>query len=122
MIFFPGQEIQDGPEKGKRKIGMFTPPPILPDKPAKGKEWHALLVGPLAQAKLNINKQPANLNLGQPVDLSSLRGEIIVENGDKLLLAMNPEDSGNYSVVVYGDKTETLQVACLNLINYAVPK
>ena len=122
MIFFPGEEIQDGPEKGKRKIGMFTPPPILPSKPTKGKEWHALLVGPLTQAKLNINKQPVNLNRGQAVDLTSVRGEMVVENGEKLLLAMNPEDSGNYWVVAYGDKTDTLQVSCLNLINHAVPK
>ena len=101
---------------------MFTPPPILPNKPTQGKEWHALLVGPLTQAKLSINKQPVNLNRGQAVDLSPIRGEVIVENGEKLLLAMNPEDSGNYWVVVYGDKTDTLQVACPNLINLPVPK
>ena len=28
MVFYPGVEIQDGPDKGKRKIGVFFPKPI----------------------------------------------------------------------------------------------
>ena len=32
MVFFPGEAIKDGPDKGKKKIALFCPPPILPDR------------------------------------------------------------------------------------------
>lgn len=121
MIFFPGEEITEGPDKGKRKIGMFAPPPILPNQPPTGKNWQMLLAGPLAQASLKIDKKPLNLVRGQPIDLGSEKGQMIVENGDKLLFAANPDENGNYWVVVFGDKPDSLQAALLNHIRYTVP-
>jgi hypothetical protein len=41
MIFYPGEEIQEGPDKGKRSIEVPPPHPFWMVKPQKLKNgWH----------------------------------------------------------------------------------
>lgn len=120
IIFFPGQEIIDGPDKGKKEIGLFCPPPILPGQPPQGKNWHVLLAGPLAQVKLTVNAKTTDLKLGQP--LTADGGKILVESGGQNLLSASPESEGNYWAVIYGDRPESLQAVYLNHVAYSVPK
>lgn len=119
MIFFPGEEMKDGPDKGKKEIGLFCPPPIFPGQPSQGKNWHVLLAGPLAQVTLTVNAKTVDLKLGQP--LSTEGGKILVENGDQTLLSASPEGEGNYWAVIYGDRPESLQAVYLNHVAYSVP-
>ena len=121
MIFFPGEEINDGPDKGKRKIGVFSPPPILPNQAPQGKNWKVILVGSLPQATVRINQKSVNLERGQPVDLGSARGEITVAHGEDLLLVTSPEENGNYWITVIADKPGSLAAVCLNHIHYNIP-
>lgn len=120
MIFFPGEEIKDGPDKGKKEIGLFCPPPILAGQPPQGKNWHVLLAGPLAQVTLTVNAKTVDLKLGQP--LSAEGGKILVENGDQTLLSASPEGEGDYWSVIYGDRQDALHAVYLNHVAYVVPK
>lgn len=120
MIFFPGAEIKEGPDKGKKEIGLFCPPPILANQPPKGKSWQVLLVGPVAQASLSVNSKPIDLKVGQSVALEG--GQVLVEKGGKTLLATSPEANGDYWAILWGDSQDSLQAAYLNHIAYSVPK
>jgi len=120
MVLYPGEEATEGPDKGKRKIGLFGPPPILPQQAPTGKNWQVLLVGPLAQTRLIINQKAVDLKAGQAVVADSNGGQIQVADGEKILLSSSPEGAGNYWVVIFGEKQESLQAVCLNHINYTV--
>ena len=122
MVFFPGEAIKDGPDKGKKKIALFCPPPILPDRPPQGKNWHILLAGPLAQARLSVNAKMVDLKLGQPTTPDAGGGRFLLENGKNTLLGASPEGDGDYWVVVFGDSSESLQAVLLNHVAYAVPR
>lgn len=122
MVFFPGEAMKDGPNKGKKQIALFCPPPILPDHPPQGKNWHILLAGPLSQARLVVNAKMVDLKVGQPATADAGAGRILLENGNKILLAATPEDKGNYWVVVFGDSPDSLQAVLLNHVAYTVPK
>lgn len=120
MIFFPGEEIQDGPDKGKKEIGFFCPPPLLSGQSLQGKNWHLLLAGPLAQTQLSVNTKAVILKLGQP--LTADRGNILVQSGGQTLLSASPEAEGNYWAVIYGDRQDALHAVYLNHVAYVVPK
>lgn len=120
MIFFPGEEIKEGSDKGKRQIGLFCPPAILAGQPPKEKNWHLLLAGPLAQAQLTVNAKTMDLKLGQPFTADG--GKILVESRGQILLSASPEGEGNYWAVIYGDRAESLQAVYLNHVAYSVPK
>ena len=122
MVFYPGEEMKEGPDKGKRKIGVYCPPPILPGQPPKGKNWQVLLVGPLAQARLSVNSKSVDLAMGQPHTVASEAGRILVENGDKTLLTASPEGAGNYWAIIFGDGKDSLQAVYLNHVAYSVSK
>lgn len=122
MIFFPGEEMKEGPDKGKKKIGVYCPPPILPGQPPKGKNWKILLVGPVVQTEVSVNSKSMELKMGQPVEIASEGGRVLVENGNKTLLATSPEGEGNYWAIIFGDSKESLQAAYLNHVAYSVPK
>jgi hypothetical protein len=121
MVFYPGEEVKDGPEKGKRSIGVFFPPFIMEGQSPKGKNWDAILVGPLAQASLTFNSQPINLTIGRPVKLANA-GRIEVKSNGLQLYAGSPEDSGNYWLILFGDSQEKLTAILLNHIHYGIPK
>jgi len=122
MILYPGEEVIEGPDKGKKKIGVFLPPPILAGQALKGKSWHVLLAGPIPQAQVSINGKLLDLKMGEAVVAPSDRGGIVVEHAGKLLLASTPDEKGEYWAVVFGESTTSLQAVCLNHIVYSVPK
>ena len=121
MVFYPGEEVKDGPEKGKKNIGVFFPPFIPDDQSPKGKTWEAILVGPLAQANLTFNSQLINLMVGKPVKLANA-GRIEVKSNGIQLFAASPEESGNYWLILFGDSLEKLTAVLLNHIHYDIPK
>ena len=121
MVFYPGEEVKEGPEKGKKSIGVFFPPFIPVGQSPKGKSWEVILVGPLAQASLTFNSQPINLMIGKPVKLTNA-GRIEVKSNGTQLLAASPEESGNYWLILFGDSLEKLTAVLLNHIHYDIPK
>ena len=122
MVFFPGEEIKDGPDKGKKKIGLFCPPPILPNQPLQGKNWSVLLVGPLERAKLSLNGQPVELRKGEPSQRAGKGGSMVINYGEKPIFSSNPDGDGNYWVILYGQSEENIQAVLLNHVAYTVPK
>lgn len=121
MVFYPGEEIKDGPDKGKRKIGVFFPPPILQGQAPKAKNWQALLVGPLTQATLTVNEQPIRLSIGQPLKVEA-RGGVDIKSNGKPLYSSNPDDSGNFWLIIFGEAQEKLSVVQLNHIYFEIPQ
>jgi hypothetical protein len=120
MVFYPGEEIKDGPDKGKRKIGVFLPPPILEGQAPKAKNWQALLVGPLTEAALSFNDKPIRLSIGQPLKVEG-RGAVDVKSNGKPLYSSNPDDSGNFWLIIFGEAQEKLSVVQLNHIYFEFP-
>ena len=120
IIFYPGDEVKEGPDKGKRKIGVFFPPPILEGQAPKGKIWQAFLAGALAEASLTINKKPIRLNLAQPLMLET-QGYLEVEANGATLYADNPDSAGNYWLVFFGNSLDKLSVVTLNHIHFDIP-
>jgi hypothetical protein len=121
MVFYPGEEIKDGPDKGKRKIGVFFPPPILQGQAPKAKNWQALLVGPLTQTTLTVNEQPIRLSIGQPLKVEA-RGGVDIKSNGKPLYSSNPDDSGNFWLIIFGEAQEKLSVVQLNHIYFEIPQ
>ena len=122
MVFFPGEEIKDGPDKGKKKIGLFSPPSILPNQPLQGKNWSVLLVGPMDQAKLSLNGQPVELRKGGPSQRAGKGGSMVINYGEKTIFSSSPDVDGNYWVILYGESIENTQAVLLNHVAYTVPK
>jgi hypothetical protein len=120
MVFYPGEEIQEGPDKGKRSIAVFFPPPILVGQAPKSKNWMALLAGPLTQATLTVNEQPIRLSIGQPLKVQARGGVDIKSNGNPLY-SSNPDGSGNFWLIIFGEAQEKLSVAQLNHIYFEIP-
>jgi hypothetical protein len=121
MVFYPGEEIKDGPDKGKRKIGVFFPPPILQGQAPKGKNWQALLVGPLTEVTLAFNDKPIRLSIGQPLKVEA-RGGVDIKSNGKPLYSSNPDDSGNFWLIIFGEAQEKLSVVQLNHIYFEIPQ
>jgi hypothetical protein len=121
MVFYPGEEIKDGPDKGKRKIGVFFPPPILQGQAPKAKNWQALLVGPLTEATLAFNDKPIRLIAGEPLELE-IRGSVDIKSNGIPLYSSNPDDSGNFWLIISGQTQDKLSVVQLNHIFFEVPK
>lgn len=122
MVFFPGENVKEGSDVGKKKIGLFCPPPILADQIPKGKNWNILLVGPMERVKLNFNGQPMELRKGESTKWSGKEARMVVESGQKMLLASSAEEEGNYWIVIYGDRDENIQAVLLNHVSYKVQK
>lgn len=120
MVFYPGPEVKDGPDKGKRKIGLFQPEPLK--GPVKGKSWHVILVGATASSTLEINGRAVTLQPGRAEKIE-LGGKHFVEvkQGGETILAQSPEEPGEYWVVVYEAQPNKLAAALLNHMAYPVP-
>jgi hypothetical protein len=121
MVFYPGEEIKEGPDKGKRKIGVFFPPPILEGQTPKGKNWQALLVGPLTEATLAFNDKPIRLSVGEPLKLDG-RGAVDIKSNGKPLYSSNPDDSGNFWLIISGETQDKLSIVQLNHVFFEIPK
>lgn len=122
MVLYPGEEIKDGPDKGKRKIGLFCPPPILSGQAPNGKKWSVLLTGSMERTKVEVNGHLMELSKGVPRQLDRQERSVTVKSGDKVLLALSPEVDGNYWVIVFGQDEASLQATVLNHISYGVPQ
>lgn len=120
MVFYPGEEIQEGPDKGKRSIGVFFPPPILDGQAPKSKNWLALLAGPLAEATLTFNEKPIHLSLAQPFKLET-QGFLEVKSNGATLFSDNPDSAGNYWLIFLGNSIDKLSVVKLNHIHINIP-
>jgi len=120
MVFYPGEEIQEGPDKGKRSIGVFFPPPILDGQAPKSKNWMALLAGPLAEAALTFNEKPIRLNMAQPLKLE-VQGYLEVKSNGATLFSDNPDSAGNYWLILLGNSLDKLSVVKLNHIHINIP-
>lgn len=120
MVFYPGEEIQDGPDKGKRKIGVFFPPPILDGQAPKTKNWGAFMAGPLAEASFTINEKPIRLSLAQPLKLE-VQGFLEIKSNGATLYADNPDSPGNYWLIFLGSSPDKLSVVKLNHIHFDIP-
>ncbi|NCW28112.1 MAG: hypothetical protein EBV83_07465 [Verrucomicrobia bacterium] len=120
MVFYPGAEVKEGPDKGKRKIGLFQPEPLR--GPVKGKNWHIILVGTMASSSLEINGKTVTLQPGRAEKIE-LGGKNFVEvkQGGESILAQSPEEPGEYWVVVYEAQANKLAAALLNHLAYPVP-
>ena len=121
VIFYPGGEIKEGPDKGKRKIGVFFPPPILEGQAPKGKNWQALLVGPLTEATLAFNDKPIRLTVGEPLKVES-RGNLDIKSNGIPLYSSNPDDSGNFWLIISGETQDKLSIVQLNHVFFEIPK
>ena len=120
MVFYPGEEIKEGPDKGKRSIGVFFPPPILDGQAPKSENWLALLAGPLADATLTFNEKPIRLSLAQPLKLE-IQGYLEVKSNGVTLFSDNPDSPGNYWLIFLGSSPDKLSVVKLNHIHYDIP-
>lgn len=120
MVFYPGAEIKEGPDKGKRSIGVFFPPSILDGQAPKSKNWLALLAGPLAEATLTFNEKPIHLSLAQPLKLET-QGYLEVKSNGATLFSDNPDSDGNYWLIFLGNSLDKLSVVKLNHIHIDIP-
>ena len=120
MVFYPGAQVKDGPDKGKRKIGLFQPDPLRGG--AQSKSWHIILVGAVGPATLQVNEQPVMLEPGrsQRIETGGKHFVEVKQAGDTLL-AESPEDPGQYWVVVYEGQPGKLTAVLLNHLPYSVP-
>lgn len=120
MVFYPGSEVKDGPDKGKRKIGLFQPEPLK--GPVQSKNWHVILVGTTGSSRLDINGQTMTLQPGRAEKIE-MGGKHFVEvkQGGETILAQSPEEPGEYWVVVYEAQPNKLAAALLNHLAYPVP-
>jgi hypothetical protein len=120
MVFYPGEEIKDGPDKGKRSIGVFFPPPILDGQAPKSKNWEAFMAGPLAEASFTLNEKPIRLSLAQPLKLE-VQGFLEIKSNGATLYADDPDGPGNYWLIFLGSAPDKLSVVKLNHIHYNIP-
>ena len=120
MVFYPGEEIKEGPDKGKRSIGIFSPPPILDGQAPKSKNWEAFMAGPLAEASFTLNEKPIRLSLGQPLKLE-VQGFLEIKSNGATLYADNPDSPGNYWLIFLGNSPDKLSVVKLNHIHFNIP-
>ena len=120
MVFYPGEEIKEGPDKGKRSIGIFFPPPILDGQAPKSENWGAFLAGPLAEASFTLNEKTIRLILAQPLKLE-VQGFLEIKSNGAMLYADNPDSPGNYWLIFLGSAPDKLSVVKLNHIHYNIP-
>ena len=120
MLFFPGEEIQSGPDKGKRKIALFQPEPLLSE--VKGQRWKTILVGVTSPLSLEVNGKALTLQPGKPTEIDQAGKNFIeIKAAGESILAASPEDPGEYWVVVYESQPKKFAAILLNHLAYPVP-
>jgi hypothetical protein len=121
IIIYPGEVVTDGPDKGKRRIGVFLPSPHQPGSQAfKGKRWKAVLVGTSESQEIEINGKKLLLAPRKSVEFTAPPAGVTVRHQNRTLLGAAPEEVGEYWVVVYpGDNG--LQAALLTHSPFKIP-
>ena len=121
IIIYPGELIAEGPDKGKRRIGVFVPPPHQPAaKRATGKRWKIVLVGAEKSAEVEINGKKILLSAKKSVDLSPGGEGVVVKYQGSEILGVAPEEAGEYWVVVFPNG-DGVQAVMLNHSPFKVP-
>lgn len=120
MVFYPGAEVKDGPDKGKRKIGLFQPEPHRAE--IKGRNWKIILVGGPTSATLSVNGGTMPLQRDRPETIGEGAGNgVEVKNGGETIFTAGVSDPGEYWVVVYESEPGKLAAVLLNHLAYSVP-
>jgi hypothetical protein len=102
IIMYPGELVGEGPDKGKRRIGVFVPPSHqAPAKPVSGKRWKIVLVGAEKSAEVEVNGKKMLLSAKTPADLSPGSDGVSVKHQGRDILGVAPEEAGEYWVVVF---------------------
>lgn len=121
MIIYPGELIAEGPDKGKRRIGVFVPAPHQPAaKQATGKRWKIVLVGATKSAEVEINGEKMLLSAKKSADLSPGGNGVVVTHQGREILGVAPEEAGEYWVVVF-PSGNGLEAVMLNHSPFKVP-
>jgi hypothetical protein len=121
IITYPGELIAEGPEKGKRKIGVFVPTPHQSvAKQATGKRWKIVLVGTEKSAEVEVNGKKMPLSAKKSADLSLSGDGVVVRHQGREILGAAPEEAGEYWVVVFRSD-DGLQAVMLNHTPFKVP-
>jgi hypothetical protein len=120
MVFYPGSEVKDGPDKGKRKIGLFQPEPLRQE--LKGIFLKIILVGALKSVSLEINGKPMTLEpeRAQKID-QGVKSYVEIRHATDLILEYAPEGYGEYWIVVYEGEAKKLAAVVLNHLSYPLP-
>lgn len=120
MVFYPGSEVKDGPDKGKRKIGLFQPEPLRQE--VKGISWKIILVGASKSVSLEINGKKLTLEpeRAQKIDPGE-RSYVAVRSGADLVLEHAPDGPGEYWLVIYEGEAKKLTATVLNHLSYPLP-
>lgn len=120
MLFFPGEEIQSGPDKGKRKIALFQPEPLLSE--VKGQRWKMILVGVSSPLSLEVNGKTAMLQPQRAVEIDRAGKNFVeIKVAGESILAASTEDPGEYWVVVHESQPKKFAATLLNHLAYPVP-
>jgi len=122
FVMYPGELVGEGPDKGKRKIGVFLPAPHLggAKKPPAGKVWKIVLVGSKEARELEVNGKKLTLSPRKSLEFASPDGSAAVKFKGKDILGAAPEESGEYWVVVY-PSGDALEAVLLNHSSFTVP-
>lgn len=120
MVFYPGAEVKDGPDKGKRKIGLFQPESLRDG--ARGNTWRIIFLGSEVPAALEVNGKTMTLQPGRAEKIDSGQSHFVeVKSAGESIFASSPEDPGEYWVVVYEAQPKKLAAALLSHLAYPVP-
>jgi hypothetical protein len=122
LIFYPGELVAEGPDKGKRKVGVFIPAPHMRGaRPPAGVRWKVVLVGTQQATEIEINGQKALLTPRKSTEVSPAAGSgISVEHKGKEVLGSAPEEAGEYWVVVF-PVSDGFSAVLLNHTPFPIP-
>jgi hypothetical protein len=122
LVMYPGELVNEGPDKGKRKIGVFLPSPHLggAQKAPAGKIWKIVLVGSAKAHDLELNGRQLSLAPRKSSEFASADGSATVKYQGKEILAVAPEEAGEYWVVVFPEGND-LKAVLLNHSAFKVP-
>ncbi len=121
IIMYPGELVSEGADKGKRKIGVFVPPPHrAEDKSITGKRWKVVLVGAEKSAEVEINGKKVQLTERKSADFVPTGLVVEIMHQGKQILGAAPEEPGEYWVVVFPSENG-LSAVLLNHPQFKLP-
>lgn len=102
IIIYPGELVTEGSDRGKRRIGVFVPPPHqAAAKTISGKRWKVVLVGAEKSAEVEINGKKMLLTAKKSADFSPGGDGVLVKHQGREILGVAPEEAGEYWVVIF---------------------
>lgn len=121
IIMYLGELVVDGPDKGKRRIGVFVPSPHMRGAPpARGMRWKAVLVGSAEPREVEINGRRVLLAPRKTTEIPDVDGAVVLKDRGADIFGSAPEDAGEYWVVLYPSGDE-LKAVLLNHSPFPVP-